>query len=82
MKDTDTIQRRLPKELAYRGTEGIEVWLLWGKVDDRLFVVVHDARHEDSFEFDVDAASALDAFHHPYAHAAFRGMKTELGRVR
>ena len=74
MKRTDTIQR-LPRELAYRENEGIDVWLLWGKGDDRLFVLVHDARFEDSFELDVEPANALDAFQHPYAYAAFRGLE-------
>ena len=78
MKRTDTIYR-LPTELAYRDNEGIEVWLLWRKADDRLFVLVHDARLEESFELDVDAALALDAFHHPYAHAAFRGVEYRMG---
>ena len=74
MRSTDTIYR-LPTELAYRENEGIQVWLMWRKADDRLFVVVRDERREESFELDVEAATALDAFHHPYAHAAFRGLE-------
>jgi hypothetical protein len=61
-----------PLELDHRSGDGLEVWLLWTAPTDRLFVLVHDAKLEDSFEFDVEGAEALDAFRHPYAYAAFR----------
>jgi hypothetical protein len=35
---------------------------------------VADERTGAYFEVDVEAAQALDAFHHPYAYAAFRGL--------
>ena len=61
-----------PRELDYRAGDGVEVWLLWTASENRLFVVVVDSKLEDSFELDVDAKDARDAFRHPYAYAAFR----------
>jgi hypothetical protein len=71
---TTTSKDTFPRELAYRGSDGIEVWLLWRKSDDRLFVLVVDAKTDDSFEIDVEADHALDAVEHPYAYAASRGI--------
>ena len=62
------------EELAFRANDGIEVALLWHKEDDRLCVAVADAATGDSFEIEVTSGHALDAFHHPYAYAAFRGI--------
>jgi hypothetical protein len=61
------------RELAYRSTNGIDVFLLWCPADDSLAVAVID-ENADSFELVVTAAEALDVFEHPYAHAAFRGL--------
>jgi hypothetical protein len=69
------------QELAYRSTNGIDVFLLWCPADDSLAVVVID-ENADSFELVVDAAQALDVFEHPYAYAAFRGIETTEPRLR
>jgi hypothetical protein len=69
---TTTTSIEAPLELDYRAGDGLEVWLLWAAADDRLFVLVNDARMDESFEVDVDHAEALDAFRHPYAYTAFR----------
>ncbi len=61
------------RELAYRSTNGIDVFLVWCPVDDALAVVVLDEK-ADSFELVVTASEALDVFEHPYAHASFRGL--------
>ena len=61
------------QELAYRSTDGMDVFLLWCPDDDSLAVVVID-ENADSVEFVVTAGEALDVFEHPYAYAAFRGM--------
>ena len=61
------------RELAYRTSNGIDVFLLWSPDDDSLAVVVID-ENADSFELVVSASEALDVFDHPYAHAAFRGL--------
>jgi hypothetical protein len=73
---------RLPIELDYRANDGVEVWLLWTRDDNRLFVLVVDSKADDSFEIDVDAAHALDTFHHPYAYAAARGIAYCASRKR
>lgn len=74
MSRTDTIDS-LPKELAYRSNDGLQVWLLWAKADNRLFVLLVDSRSGDSFEIDVASDEALDAFQHPYGYAAWRGIE-------
>jgi len=61
------------RELAYRSSNGIDVFLLWSPADDTLAVVVFD-ENSDSFELVVSANEALDVFDHPYAYAAFRGV--------
>ena len=61
------------RELAYRSSNGIDVFLLWCPADDSLAVVVIDEAAE-SFELAVTSNEALDVFDHPYAHAAFRGL--------
>jgi hypothetical protein len=61
------------RELDHRHSNGIDVTLAWSVTTDLLFVTVHDDAG-DSFELVVEAHEALDAFHHPYAYAAFRGL--------
>jgi hypothetical protein len=56
-------------ELDRRSGDGIDVTLLWNARTNRVFVAVADERRGASFRVDVDAAHALDAFHHPYAYA-------------
>jgi hypothetical protein len=57
------------RELDRRQDDGIDVTLFWNSRTNRLFVAVQDERGGESFRVDVDAADALDAFHHPYAYA-------------
>jgi hypothetical protein len=62
-------------ELASRETHGLEVTLLWDKRDERLVVVVDDARTGTSFALLArDGKEALDAFYHPFAYAAAHGV--------
>jgi hypothetical protein len=72
--DTIAALDLLPVELDYRAADGIEVALLWSKLTNRLWVSVLDTRTSDSFELDVKSDTALDVFHHPYAHAVSRGV--------
>jgi hypothetical protein len=67
------------RELAFRANDGVEVGLYWSSDDDRLVLVVDDARSGDLFELRVSAAEALDAFEHPYAYAAHRGVEYAAG---
>ena len=64
----------MTKELSYRETDGIQVWLLWRPGADRVRVRVEDTRSEASFELDVAGRDALDAFEHPYAYGARLGL--------
>jgi hypothetical protein len=62
------------RELDRRHSDGIDVGLLWNQTADQIVVSVFDAKTGDAFTFQVEAREALDAFRHPYAHAAFRGI--------
>jgi len=62
------------RELDFRANDGLEVALLWQAGDERLIVEVVDTKVGDAFRLEVAAAEAPDAFQHPYAYAAFRGV--------
>jgi hypothetical protein len=61
---------RQTRELAARECDGIHVLLLWHPREDALTVSVEDARLGDRFQLAVAPDRALDAFYHPFAHAA------------
>ena len=63
------------RELAGRKTGAVEIALLWNMVTDSLLVSVKDAITDAEFQLVVDAAEAMDVFHHPYAYAASRGVE-------
>ena len=67
------------RELAHRTNDGIAVTLLWSRSEDRLFVIVRDARSGDSFELPADAGNALQVFEHPYAEAAYLNLDYRAG---
>ena len=58
------------RELAAREGDGIQVTLLWHPCENALTVSVEDARVGDRFQLAVAPDRALDAFYHPFAHAA------------
>jgi hypothetical protein len=63
------------RELALREADGVEVTLLWHPASDAVSVMVVDAKSGDRFELVLDDDdNPLDVFHHPYAHAARRGL--------
>jgi hypothetical protein len=63
------------RELAHRSADGIDVTLLWTRRTDTISVVVRDSRTNDVFELVLEPTEdALDVFHHPYSHAAWRGI--------
>jgi hypothetical protein len=72
---TETTRR----ELAYRSNDGVDVTLFWHEPTDLLSVLVFDGKTAGAFELVVDAREALDAFYHPYAYAAFRGLEFGAG---
>jgi len=61
---------RQVRELAARESDGIHVVLLWHPRENALTVSVEDARLGDCFQLAVAPDRALDAFYHPFAHAA------------
>ena len=63
------------RELDFRSNDGLEVTLRWHPETNRISVWVFDAKTGDDFDLDVDPAEAMDAFHHPYAYAASRGVQ-------
>jgi len=69
--------------LARRNNAGIQVTLLWAQDTNAVAVLVHDDSTDDQFELSVDpGANALDAFEHPYAYAAWRGVDYRLADRR
>jgi hypothetical protein len=56
------------RELDGRISDGVAVRLLWRPQRNRVSVAVTDRRADSAFEFEVDPADALPAFHHPYAY--------------
>jgi hypothetical protein len=65
------------RELDHRSSDGIDVHLLWSEDDGRVMVAVEDSRTGTSFAFEVHAGDrVIDAFHHPYSYAAWRGVDT------
>jgi hypothetical protein len=68
-------------ELASRESNGITVTLLWSRSTNLVTVAVADAANDDYFELVLDEHErALDVFHHPFAHAAARGLEFRTGR--
>jgi hypothetical protein len=65
-----TTAETVVRELDRRMNDGFEVRLLWNARTNCVFVAIEDERDGNSFEFQVDAASALEAFHHPFAYAS------------
>jgi hypothetical protein len=63
------------RELAHRTKDGIDVTLFWSKASNRVTISVFHRRDATAFEFEVEGADALDAFHHPYAYAASGGAR-------
>ena len=62
------------RELDFRSADGLEVTLVWQPETNGVTVKVFDAKTGDDFDIDVEPANAMDAFHHPYAYAASRGL--------
>jgi hypothetical protein len=68
-------------ELASRESNGITVTLFWSRSTNLLTVTVADAANDDYFELILDECDrALDVFHHPFAHAAARGIEFRASR--
>jgi hypothetical protein len=72
-QEADMASKRT-RELDFRSNDGLEVALHWQPEANRISVSVFDAKTGDDFDLDVDPVEAMDAFHHPYAYAASRGV--------
>jgi hypothetical protein len=69
-------------ELTSRTTNGITVRLLWTRSTNLVTVTVDDVANGDYFELILgEYDRALDVFHHPFAHAAARGLDFDEGRA-
>jgi len=69
-------------ELASRESHGITVRLLWSRSMNLVTVTVADAANDDFFELVLDEPErAMGVFHHPYAHAAARGLEFRSRRL-
>jgi hypothetical protein len=63
-------------ELDHRSNDRLDVWLLWRERDNKALVMVADEKTGEHFTIEVrEDERALDVFHHPYAHAAWRGIE-------
>ncbi len=62
------------KELASRERDGLVVSLFWSRRADRVTLAVADQNLDEEFHINVASAHALDAFYHPFAYAAGRGL--------
>ena len=68
-------------ELESRETNGITVRLFWSRLTNLVTITVDDAANGDHFEVVLDEHDrALDVFHHPFAHAAARGIEFRTSR--
>ena len=68
---TTTTTSAARQELARRANGGIEITLFWDKRDNTTSIDVHHHATDETISFRVPPASALDAFHHPFAHLSW-----------
>ena len=57
------------RELAHRRNGALDIFLLWHPADDAVRVRVEDLRTGVRVEMDVEHATALEAFRHPFSYA-------------
>lgn len=69
------------RELAQRVSGTDEVLLLWDSESDRIELSVRDVASGAGFHVEVEPASALEAFHHPYAYVARHGTSGSVVRA-
>ena len=69
--------------LAERTNAGIQVTLLWAEDTNAVAVLVRDDGTDNQFEVSVEPdGNALDAYEHPSAYAAWRGVDYRLADLR
>jgi hypothetical protein len=63
------------RELDHRSNDGLDVRMLWDPGENRVTVVVDDARTGDNFRIEVGpGVSPRDVFHHPFAYGPIRNI--------
>lgn len=62
------------RELASRVSSGAETTLFWNERTGAVIVWVRNRDSGQQMEFAAAPAKALEAFYHPYAHAASLGV--------
>jgi hypothetical protein len=73
---SQSIHEAWPTELMSRESSGITVRLLWSRATNLVTVAVADVPNGEYFELVLDEDEpALEVFHHPFAHAAARGLE-------
>jgi hypothetical protein len=73
---TTTTAEPWSTELAARESNGVAVVLYWSRPTNLLTVTVADSQTGDRFDLVLrDDESPVDAFYHPYAYAAMRGLE-------
>jgi hypothetical protein len=68
------------RELAQRLSGTDEIRLLWNPESERVELSVRDVETGEGFHLEVTPALAFDAFHHPFAYAAWRDESDEILR--
>ena len=63
------------RELAHRVSSGGEITLVWNERTGAVTVSVWNLDSGQQVKFAAAPARALEAFYHPYAHAAFRRVR-------
>jgi hypothetical protein len=79
---TGTTEITEARELDARTGDGIDVQLLWYAATETVTVSVYDAKYGNGFEVVVEPNEALDAFHHPFGYASFRGIDFDAAPAR
>jgi hypothetical protein len=65
---TTALKAATRHELATRTNGGLEVTLYWDRRDNSTSIDLYHATTDQTISFRVRPGSALDAFHHPFAH--------------
>jgi hypothetical protein len=65
------------RELDRRMTGGVEVTLLWNRLENAVIVSMSDTAHRMQLQFGVEPSTARDAFNHPYPYATAKGLRPE-----
>jgi hypothetical protein len=73
-QEANNMASKRTQELDFRSNDGLDVALLWQPETNRVSISVYDSKTGDDFDIEVAPAEATDAFHHPYAYAASRGV--------